>query len=40
MKPLKGSVPTLEVLKQHFKCSNVKYSGINPVDVLRNLSNI
>ena len=32
-----GFVSTFEVLKQYFKCSDVKFSTINPLDVLRNL---
>ena len=32
-----GFVSTFEVLKQYFKCSDVKFSAINPLDVLRNL---
>ena len=30
------SVSIFDVLRQHFKCSNVKYSSINHFDVLRN----
>ena len=35
-----GFVSIFEVLRQYFKCSNVEYSAINPLGVLRNLQKI
>ena len=33
-------VSTFEVLKKYFKCSNVEYNAINPLDLLRDLFKI
>ena len=43
MKLSKGkmvSLSTFEVLRQYFQRSDVKYSAINPLCLLRNLTNI